>query len=301
MKRRWLIEVSKGIIFNNSEMNSGKILIEIQTPTRPPLRWAGSKRKSIKTLTKLVPKGTSHIIEPFAGSACFTLGVNFETAVIGDLNDRLMEFYEHLKSDPVGVYASFSKIEPTRERYFEVRKDFNDATPSIERAGQFLFLNRYCFNGIFRVNLSGKFNVPWGGEKVGKPPSLEDLIRASERLVNVKVRIGDFQEIIENEQKPGCLVYLDPPYARNEERVFREYHKDSFSTLDWERLIETIEEIDRSGSNFILSYAGDGEVVERLAKWQIGFLDVTRNVGGFKSSRRKFREFLATNCEIPVE
>lgn len=241
------------------------------------------------------------MIEPFAGSACFTLGVNFKTAVISDLNDRLIEFYEYLKSDPEGVYTSFLGLEPTRERYFEVRKEFNHAPPSIGRAAQFLFLNRYCFNGIFRVNLSGHFNVPWGGEKVGKPPTLEDLVKVSKRLENVKVCIGDFQSIIEDEKTPGCLVYLDPPYARNEERVFREYHKDSFSTLDWGRLIETIEDIDRSGSKFILSYAGDGEVIDRLAKWQIGFLDVTRNVGGFKSSRRKFREFLATNCDVSYE
>ena len=130
---------------------------------------------------------------------------------------------------------------------------------------------------------------------------MEELIQASKQLENVKVRTGDFQDIIEEEKKTGCLVYLDPPYARNEERVFREYHKNSFSTLDWDRLIETIEKIDQSGSYFILSYAGDGEIVERLAKWQIGYLDVTRNVGGFKSSRRKFREFLATNCEVPFD
>jgi DNA adenine methylase len=278
-----------------------RILTDLKILTRPPLRWAGSKRKSIKTLTRLVPEGTSHVIEPFAGSACFTLGVDFKTAVVGDLNDRLIEFYEYLKSDPEGVYESFAIIEPSRENYFEVRKRFNEAVPSIDRAAQFLFLNRYCFNGIFRVNLSGQFNVPWGGEKVGKPPSLEELVQASKRLKNVKVRTGDFQDIIEEEQEPGCLVYLDPPYARNEERVFREYHKNSFSTLDWDRLIETIENINQSGSHFILSYAGDGEVVERLAKWQIGFLDVTRNVGGFKSSRRKFREFLATNCEVPFD
>lgn len=265
---------------------------------RPPLRWAGSKRKTIDVLTKLVPKNTSHIIEPFAGSACFTLKANYETAVISDLNDQLIEFYAFLKSDPNQLFDMFSSIEATRTNYFEVRKIFNEAVPSLERAAQFLYLNRYCFNGIYRVNLSGQFNVPWGGDKVGRPPSREELIIASKRLEKVKVRVGDFQAVVEEEHQEGCLIYLDPPYARNEERVFREYHKDSFSTLDWERLIETIEKIDQRGSKFILSYAGDGAIVERLAKWQIGYLDVTRNVGGFKSSRRKFREFLATNCEL---
>lgn len=265
---------------------------------RPPLRWAGSKRKNIDVLTKLVPKGTSHIIEPFAGSACFTLKSNFKTAVISDLNDRLIEFYEFLKSDPGQLFDVFSSIEVSRSNYFEVRGKFNTSKPSLERAAQFLFLNRYCFNGIFRVNLSGEFNVPWGGEKVGRPPSRKEIVAASKRLERVKVRVGDFQTIVDEELHDNCLVYLDPPYARNEERVFREYHKDSFSTLDWNRLIETIEKIERRGSKFILSYAGDGEIVERLARWQVGYLDVTRNVGGFKSSRRKFREFLATNCEL---
>ena len=265
---------------------------------RPPLRWAGSKRKSIDALTSLVPRKITHIIEPFAGSACFTLKVDFKTAVISDLNDRLIEFYTFLKSDPNRLYDEFSSIEVTRKKYFDVRKEFNESGPSVERAAKFLYLNRYCFNGIFRVNLSGQFNVPWGGARVGKPPSREEIVAASKRLEHVKVKVGDFQTVVSEEHKKGCLVYLDPPYARNEERVFREYHKDSFSTSDWGRLIETIEEIDRLGSKFILSYAGDGEIVERLARWQIGYLDVTRNVGGFKSSRRKFREFLATNCEF---
>lgn len=274
---------------------------QLQSKTRPPLRWAGSKRKSIGSLVELVPSQIKHVIEPFAGSACFTLSIDFETAILGDLNDKLIEFYEFLKVDPQGIYEHFSGIPADREEYFQVRSDFNQASPSIKRAAQFLFLNRYCFNGIFRVNKSGHFNVPWGGEKVGKPISLEDLLNASERLRNVEVFAGDFQTIISEGLKPGCLVYLDPPYARNEERVFREYHKDSFATADWDRLISTIEDIDSSGSLFILSYAGDGEVVERLSKWQIGYLDVTRNVGGFKSSRRKFREFLATNCEVKSE
>lgn len=248
-------------------------------------------------MTQLVPKDATHVIEPFAGSACFTLKTKFKTAVISDLNDRLIEFYEFLKSDPEGLYNIFCSIEVTRNKYFDVRDQFNEAGPSIERAAKFLYLNRYCFNGIFRVNLSGQFNVPWGGEKVGKPPSREDLLAASRKLQAVKIMVGDFQTVVNNEQRKGCLVYLDPPYARDEERVFREYHKDSFSTKDWDRLIETIEKIDQSGSKFILSYAGDGEIIERLSRWKVGHLDVTRNVGGFKSSRRKFREFLATNCE----
>ncbi len=275
-------------------MNDLNTALEI---IRPPLRWAGSKRKSIACLTQLVPKNTTHLIEPFAGSACFTLQTSFRTAVISDLNDHLIEFYAFLKSDPEKLYEIFSSIEATRNEYFDVRSQFNQAGPSIERAAKFLYLNRYCFNGIFRVNLSGHFNVPWGGEKVGRPPSLNELLAASRKLQSVKIRVGDFQTVIEEEKKRGCLVYLDPPYARDEERVFREYHKDSFSTADWDRLIETIEKIDESGSKFILSYAGDGEIIERLSRWKVGHLDVTRNVGGFKSSRRKFREFLATNCE----
>jgi len=263
--------------------------------TRAPLRWAGSKRKSVATLIALMPDRIKTYVEPFAGSACLAFAVDPEQLVIGDINPRLIEFYQNLKSCPEELWAHYSTLEACPERYYEVRSAFNSAAPSIERAAQFLYLNRNCFNGIYRVNANGNFNVPWGGDKVGKPLTAEELVAASQLLGRADLLCDDFEVVVGRGLGEETFVYLDPPYARNEERVFREYDQKSFATQDWDRLLATLEKIHEAGACFLMSYAGDTTLIDQLTKWNVGHLDVTRNVGGFKSSRRKHREFIATN------
>ncbi|WP_439501576.1 DNA adenine methylase [Aminobacter ciceronei] len=265
---------------------------------RAPLRWAGSKRKSVGTLKRLVPDNVTHYVEPFAGSACLAFALEPSSVVLGDINPQLIEFYEYLKEMPIDLHTAYSQISSNPVSYYRVREEYNAAGPSLGRAAQFLYLNRHCFNGIYRVNNSGKFNVPWGGDKVGKALTQADISRASLLLDNARLICGDFEAVVCASIRPGTLVYLDPPYASNESRVFREYHEDSFATSDWERLMRVLRYIDDAGAHFLLSYAGSSSFMEQLGNWHIGHLDVTRNVGGFRASRRKYREFVATNYKV---
>lgn len=242
-----------------------------------------------------MPRSVATYIEPFAGSACLAFATDAERRVLGDLNPRLIEFYEALKASPRELFGRYAALEPSVDKYYEVRTAFNSGGSSIDRAGQFLYLNRLCFNGIYRVNGKGAFNVPWGGQRLAKPLTLDELVTASNALANADLLCGDFETVVDHGLAHGAFVYLDPPYARDEERVFREYHQESFSTADWPRLLATLDRINQAGAYFLLSYAGDASLVEQLAKWNVGHLDVTRNIGGFRASRRKYREFIATN------
>ena len=234
-------------------------------------------------------------VEPFAGSACLAFSIRPKNLVLGDINPRLIEFYSSLKAWPKELWEHYSALKICSETYYEVRTAFNAAAPSLERAAQFLYLNRNCFNGIYRVNKAGEFNVPWGGDKVGKPLVVEELVAASHTLKRADLLCDDFQTVIEHGLDERTFVYLDPPYARDEERVFREYDQKSFATQDWSRLLVTLEKIHGAGAFFLMSYAGDPMLIEQLTKWNVGHIDVTRNVGGLKASRRKHREFIATN------
>ena len=205
-----------------------------------------------------------------------------------------------LRDHPRALHNRYKAFDPTPESYYKVRSEFNDTGKPIDRAARFLFLNRNCFNGIYRVNSRGDFNVPWGGDKVGKPLALSDLCRASKVLAESLIVCEDFEALVDSEIAPGTFVYLDPPYARDEQRVFREYHENSFATRDWARLVTLLERIDAAGARFLLSYAGDENLIQRLERWKVGHLDVTRNVGGFKATRRKYREFIATNYDPNV-
>jgi DNA adenine methylase len=262
---------------------------------RAPLRWAGSKRKSLATLISRMPPSVRTYVEPFAGSACLAFSINPERLILGDINPRLVEFYTHLKAAPELLWQQYAEFEACPETYYQVRTAFNTAAPSQKRAAQFLYLNRNCFNGIYRVNSAGAFNVPWGGEKVGKPLTSNELVAASCILQRAELLCDDFETVVQHSLDERTFVYLDPPYARDEERVFREYDQKSFATQDWSRLLSTLERINEAGAHFLMSYAGDPSLVDQLTKWNVGHLDVTRNVGGFKASRRKHREFIATN------
>lgn len=274
---------SSGIVDGVAEVNT----------VRAPLRWAGSKRKSLATLREYVPESIGTYIEPFAGSACLAFSLQAEKIVLGDVNPRLVEFYTYLKADPLGLHQAYIAIPSNPESYYAIRKRYNSSLPSLSRAAEFLFLNRHCFNGIYRVNSAGHFNVPWGGDRVGKPLSRDDLVLASTALVGASFTCGDFEDVVTDSITPGCFVYLDPPYASDETRVFREYHEASFATGDWKRLVRVLQKVDQCGGKFLLSYAGTPPT--ELSRWKVGHLDVTRNVGGFKASRRKYREFIATN------
>lgn len=265
---------------------------------RAPLRWAGSKRKSIGALTSKFPQQFSKYVEPFAGSACIAFHLKPSNIALGDLNPRLIEFYSHLRDSPSDLYEIYISLESSPVKYYDVREIYNREPSSIARAAHFLYLNRHCFNGIYRVNAKGHFNVPWGGDKVGAPLSRDDLMIASSVLEGAAIECSDFEDFIGKHIVKGAVIYIDPPYARNEERVFREYHENSFATSDWSRLVKVLKDIDKAGAHFLLSYAGDAELMAQLEEWNAGFLDVTRNVGGFKATRRKYREFMATNLPL---
>ena len=267
---------------------------------RAPLRWAGSKRKSLATLIARMPPRVRTYVEPFAGSACLAFSVDAERLILGDINPRLVEFYTYLKAAPQTLWQQYIELEARPEAYYEVRAAFNSAAPSPKRAAQFLYLNRNCFNGLYRVNAAGAFNVPWGGDKVGKPLTSEELVAASNLLQRADLLCDDFENVVQHALNEQTFVYLDPPYARDEKRVFREYDQKSFATKDWSRLLASLDMIDEKGAHFLLSYAGDLSLVDQLTKWNVGHLDVTRNVGGFRASRRKHREFIATNYRFAV-
>ena len=263
---------------------------------RSPLRWAGSKRQSLPVLGSYLPARFSRYIEPFAGSACLAYTLGEGSIILGDINPRLIEFYEYLRDEPDQLHAAYSVIPADPETYYLVRDEYNASAPSIERAARFLYLNRYCFNGIYRVNSKGAFNVPWGGDKVGKPLAREDLSAASAVLASACFVCGDFERVVLDNLDADTFVYLDPPYASDEARVFREYHEDSFATADWDRFVDVLNTIDTAGARFLVSYAGD-RLKDRFAHWNVGHLDVTRNVGGFRATRRKHREFVAMNFD----
>jgi DNA adenine methylase len=267
------------------------------TTGKPFLRWAGSKRKQIKRLGAFwSPERHDRYIEPFAGSACLFFSLAPPWAILGDTNKELIEVYRVVRECPNQLYKRLCDIQRDQETYKHWRDRDPHSLDRETRALRFLYLNRNCFNGIYRTNLDGQFNVPMG-RKVGAYFSEADLTRCAELLQVAQLVAGDFSETL-SRVTTGDFVYLDPPYAVNSRRIFREYGSHLFDTRDVSRLSECLIEVDRKGADFLVSYADCREARVLARKWNAARLPIRRHIAGFAGARKNAYEWLITNMPM---
>jgi DNA adenine methylase len=232
-------------------------------------------------------------VEPFAGSACLFFALAPQTAVLGDTNAELIELFEVVRDDPDRLHRRLVRLRRDLETYNRWRSMNPDTLDQATRALRFLYLNRNCFNGIYRTNRAGQFNVPMGS-KLSAYISKDDLSRCSKMLKDTKLVAGDFVDTLAHVQA-GNFVYLDPPYAVNSRRIFKEYGKKIFDTSDIERFSEALMSIHRAKADFLVSYADCREARALARHWNSVRFPVRRNVAGFSGDRRNAYEWLITN------
>ena len=270
----------------------------LHTGAKPFLRWAGSKRKQLPRLRPFWSANHSRYIEPFAGSACLFFDLRPSVAVLGDSNRELIDLYSVVKEAPERLYKRLRRIRRDTETYNRWRSLKPKSLDLETRALRFLYLNRNCFNGIYRTNVAGEFNVPMG-RRPGEYFTLDDLLLCSELLQNATLVAGDFANTLEH-VKAGDFVYLDPPYAVNSRRIFRQYGKLVFNDADIPRLSDSLVEINKVGADFLVSYADCSEARALARNWHSVRLPTRRHVAGFAGARRKAYEWLITNISIRV-
>jgi len=267
---------------------------------KPFIRWAGSKRKLIPILTSSWPGNSFRYFEPFMGSACLFFSILPSRALLSDINKDLVETFKAIRKDPIALHSEVIKIPRGAESYYTVRKQSPSSLSPITRAARFLFLNRFCFNGLYRTNLKGEFNVPFAKSKTGDFPTKEEFIEISESLRNVDLRCGDFASIVDSEVRKGDFVYLDPPYAVRNTKIFRQYDPQTFGPDDLKRLKSILTKIDSSGALFLLSYANCEESKHYFSNWPSIEIEVQRNIAGFSKHRRKATEILVSNFNFKL-
>jgi len=269
-------------------------------PVMPLLRWAGSKRQLLPRLLPLWDRAQAvRYIEPFVGSAALFFAASPESAILSDRNGELIRMYRTIRKDPDGVAATMAQFRRDKRTYLRLRREDPTQMEQKYRAARFLFLNRHCFNGLYRTNLLGEFNVPYAPAKAGEPPDLGHIRAAAERLRRARLFSGDFESVIKSVVAPGDFVYMDPPYAVANRRIFRQYSATTFGFEDLHRLSALLYAIDRLGAYFVLSYAICTESLRAFEHW--GHIRVTtqRNIAGFAAHRRRSAELVVTN--IPFE
>lgn len=272
---------------------------EKTTPPAPFLRWAGGKRWLVPQILRLLNgRAIGRYHEPFLGGGSIFFGLTATAEVhLSDLNSDLIEVYQTVKERPREVASRLSSYQNTADDYYIARA----AKPldQTDRAARFIYLNHTSYNGIFRVNLKGEYNVPFGNRKSISMPDEESLVRVAHHLSNASLAASDFGSALTHVQA-GDLVFLDPPYTvAHNNNGFVKYNQQLFSFDDQERLAHEIERISGLGAKYILTNAAHSSIEKLFSPLGERVTVSRRNViGGKKASRGRADEYLFTNIGV---
>jgi DNA adenine methylase len=268
---------------------------------RPVLKWAGGKRRLIKEIVNLFPrdyvKRAYH--EPFFGGGALFFHIEPIRGSINDVNERLMNFYTVLRDNPKKLINAASQYVYDKNEYYKLRKRFNEGPlPDVEDASILLYLNKTGFNGLYRVNRKGKYNVPFGRYKNPKIVDDERILEASKILSNVDITCERFVSV-KKQAKSGDIVYFDPPYLPvSETSDFTAYSCNNFGYGDHVLLKETCLELSDRNVFFIQSNSYVPLILELYSgidEFRIEVVKMNRPINSKASKRGKVNELLITN------
>lgn len=288
-----MVGAAASVTISNTSRLAGHSIISGVPGMSPLLRWAGSKKKLLPTLRAAAPAEFDRYIEPFVGSGVLFLLLNPKRATLSDLNPHLVHAYRTIKADPEVIWGTLMAWPSTEKFYYELRAIDPLTLDAHARAARFIYLNRYCFNGVYRTNLQGFFNVSRGQGNLGIPDW--DVFKGfAARIRKAQIVNCDFEKSIKK-AKENDFLYLDPPYAELGKRDRGEYGAGTFKPDDVTRLIQAMREASDRGAKVLLSYSADQLNLKSLKGWQVRELSVMRNISGFTGSHRTAREVLISN------
>jgi DNA adenine methylase len=295
----------------------------IEKNAKPFLKWAGGKTQLISDIEKIIPKNLVSskftYIEPFVGSGAvlFWMLNNFpklEKAVINDINEDLINTYKSIASNPNELiskleilqneFHSLEGNEDNKKIYYYQKRDLYN-TRELDKIGQsalFIFINRTCFNGLYRVNSKNLYNVPMGGYKKPTICDKENILKVSNALQKVEILNGDFEKTLDYANK-NSIFYFDPPYKPlSETSSFNSYAKDEFNDSEQIRLKDFCSKLDILNHSWILSNSdvkgkneNDNFFDDLYADFNIQRVDARRSINAIPEKRGKLKELLITN------
>lgn len=246
-----------------------------QVQAKPVLKWAGGKTQMLKDLLPKVPASYGRYIEPFFGGGAMLFAMQPENAIIADSNPELINMYRQIADNVDDVIEYLKKYENTSEMFYAVRGQEWTALPKAEAAARTIFLNRTCFNGLYRVNKQGKFNVPFGRYKNPKICDEENLYAVSAILKKTEILCGDYLLVLEHYAQSGDFIFLDPPYLPISEYAdFKRYTKEQFYEEDHVELAKLVMRLHERGCHVVLTNSNHPLVHELYAPYKR--LDTTR-------------------------
>lgn len=271
----------------------------------PVVKWVGGKRQLLSEITPLIPKRFTSYCEPFLGGGAVLFSVQPSRAIVNDLNEDLIAVYEVIRDDVEALVAELKKHENTPEYFYEIRdmdrnKELYQSLTKVERASRLIYLNKTCFNGLFRVNSLGEFNSPFGHYK---NPNIvnEPVLKAVNKYLvssNITFYSEDFAVTLDRIGKGG-FVYLDPPYDPvSDTASFTGYNKGGFARTEQIRLKQCCDDLTRRGVKFVLSNSATDFIKDLYKDYNISVVQAKRAVNSDASKRGLVEEVLIRNYGI---
>lgn len=262
---------------------------------KPFVKWVGGKRQLISEIEKRLPKKFNRFFEPFVGGGALFMYLQKEETVINDLSEELINAYNQIKTKPNELIDKLDEhekehIKRGKEFYYEIRaldrsKEWKD-TDDLTKAARFIYLNKACYNGLYRVNKQGYFNVPFNYNKKIKTYEKDNIINLSKffNASKVKILCGDFEEACKGAKK-GDFIFFDPPYDVLKKDSFDSYTKDGFGVEGQKRLAKLFKKLDKKGC-YVMLTNHNTELINKLYKgYNIDVIDVKRMVNSDASKR----------------
>lgn len=256
-------------------------------PVKPILKWAGGKTQMLNDLLPKVPTSYGRYIEPFLGGGALFFALKPESAIIADSNPELINMYQQVANHVDEVINYLRKYQNTSEIFYAVRAlDWMQLSKS-EAAARTIFLNKTCFNGLYRVNKKGQFNVPFGKYANPKICDTEGLYAASEALKKAEIICGDYLFVLDHYAQPGDFLFLDPPYLPVSEYAdFKRYTKEQFYEEDHVELAKMIMRLHERGCHVVLTNSNHPLVHELYSPFNIDVIQTKRHISCNGNTRK---------------
>ena len=260
------------------------------TKIEPVLKWPGGKSLLLPSLLSAIPQAKGRFFEPFLGSAAVFLGLNPPSAVLGDVNKELINFYTVLRDSPVDLYRAISRLRNTHEEYYALRSAKPRA--ALTRATRLFFLNKTCFNGLYRTNRNGEFNVPFGDNGRQILPAEKRFLVVSQALKAATLVTTDFETTCKSAIS-GDVVYFDPPYTvAHNNNGFIKYNARLFSWQDQLRLKALVDCLVSRGVTVVLTNADHHSIRALYDRYVIRRLERHSVLSGSAKGRKRVSELL---------
>lgn len=265
----------------------------------PFVKWAGGKRQLLPEIKKRIPKEYNCYFEPFVGGGAVMFDLQPEKCTINDKNRSLINTYRSIKEEPDKLIRCLKDLEKETglDNYYKKRDEYNKKILKeeydIRMAGLFLYLNKHCFNGLYRVNKQGLFNVPYNQKNVSIDIKEENIFHISNYLKKVKILEGDF-EIACKGAKKGDFIFFDSPYDLIMKDSFQAYTKDGFQKDSHERLAKLFRDLDQRGCYCMLTNNNTEFIKNLYNDFYIEKVSVKRYIN-INSKRRNVEEIIICN------